>query len=262
MIRRLSVIILIFLIVGQVWAQTKPASPIAPTGDWATNMIRAYVFNEGSGTSINDLSPVDANGTVTNTDMWGSDAEGAFITTDNDPVRVGDIAVGLPGASIQAFSFYFRAKYVAGENNYFLTTYSSSNIDMAFYDPVGSSEVQFIAYNAVLTQGACDPANNTLTNGNKYNIIGTYAGDSLRLYVNGVKLAAAVLTGNLSNRGYTTRLGQQATLYSNHSFYTLCVWQRVLSAGEIAAIESDPYIMFRASSATPNLRRQRRAIWW
>lgn len=94
----------------------------------------------------------------------------------------------------------------------------------------------------------------TWSNGTKYNLIGTYDGANIKIYINGALEGTTALTGNVANDGYTTRIGNGinealdvdavTSQFTNEGIYTVCIWQRVISSSEIAAIQADPYVMF------------------
>lgn len=250
-----------------VWGQTKPASPVLQDG-WSTSCVRALALNEGSGTTLTDLS-----GTATvslNTASWASDSEGNYWTGGGEGIRYIELNTGLPGASVSTYSWYMRIKWTHDGfiGGYAATFTGSGSIDVQFLDPSGENEMRFSITNASSTCVQCNPgASGDLEHSpeTKYNVIGTYDGDSIKVYLNGVKVCARAQTGDIKNSGYTTRVGQglnnsggcsgsTSTAGSAANVYTTCIWQRVLTAEEIAAIEVDPYVMFREPSGQSRRR--------
>lgn len=253
---RLIVFLLTILLPALLFAQMKPKTPVLQAG-WKTNCVRALLLNEGSGTSLTDMS-----GTATvslNVAAWGSDSEGPYFNNvGSAPHAYIELSTGLPGASISTLSWYMRIKsIITGGQLGWAATFTGAGgrlMNMHWFDPVASDEPQFVLKNGSGTQIAVDTPNDILVINKKYNIVGTYAGDSIRVYLNGRKVGSAPLTGNLANDGYTTRIGQglDAALDTDDTalndasvqIYCVAIWQRVLTAAEISQIEKNPYVMF------------------
>lgn len=254
-----------YVMFALLWAQVKPASPSLQAG-WSTNCIRALLLNEGTGTTVDDMSPVDAACALNVSTLWASDTEGNYVDTGlafgNDYISLN---TGLPGAGINSLTWYWRINwfYSSGAILGLAATFTGSppTSDIQWYSPVENMEPQFLILNASDVCVACNIPNAfQFAQNTKYNVIGTYDGDSIKVYVNGVKKCSVAQTGNIRNHGYTTRVGEgtngevggagncggASVNFPRMKVYTICVWQRVITSTEIAQIQDDPYVMFGA----------------
>ncbi len=239
-----------------IFCQVKPASPSLQSG-WSTNCVRAIILNEGSGTDVADLS-----GTATctlNLASWGSDSEGPYF--DAAGAEYISLNTGLPGASIGAYSWYMRMRITGtGALQGLAATLTGSPFfldDLRWQDDVTDNRLIYYVKNGSGTCATCNPSGDTYTADVKFNVIGIYDGDSVKVYVDGVRRCAAALTGNLQNSGYTTRIGfsnngafgciSNDANFQSFRIYTVCIWTRALNSTEIAQIELAPYVMFGES---------------
>lgn len=237
-------------------AQPKHNNSIDVTGTWADSCKRLVFLNEGSGTTLDDKSSGTNRSLNTTTGVWQTDKEGTYATVNNPSTAYIEFSTGLPTASCQAFTLYLRMKYDADvTNGAFLGTFTCSptpTYDFMFGEPAATTrEFQWRVFNASGTEATCNPANNLLTVGEKYNFICTYDGANIRLYYDNIEVASAALTGNMRVSSYTFRIGQAARTDGSacsvplNSLYIVAVWTRVLSATERALIQRDPYVMVR-----------------
>jgi hypothetical protein len=250
------------MMLAPLWAQVKPAVPVLQSG-WSSQCVRALPMHEGTGTTLDDMSSVDAACTLSDALVWVSDTEGNYIDTNS---QLGSefisLASGLPGASIDSLTYYIRIKYTqtgalgtGNAGNGFAATYTNgppADVDLHFYG-TADSLFQWIVKNGSGSYGIASSTTKQVLNG-KYNLIGTYDGANVKVYVNGSLEGTTALTGNIANDGFTSRvcIGQSLNIggvgsvqaFVNIAVYTVCIWQRVLTPTEIAQIELAPYVMF------------------
>ena len=220
---------------------------------WSTNCIRAVLLNEGTGTSLTDMSGT-ATVSLNIVGLWTTDAEGPFVkTTLVVGVNYVSLNTGLPGAGVQAYTWYMRIKMASASGSQFGFASTFTGIGDANVNWSGS--VENFAWNVRNATDVCAScvSNTAMAQDRKYNLIGTYDGSNVIFYLNGKKVCTIAQTGNIDNDGYTTRIGHGINTdvcngpgSTNPTVQILCtaVWNRVLNATEISQIEKNPYVMF------------------
>lgn len=244
-----------FLALGQ----TKPRNPNAPSGSWATSLLRAYAFSRLDSIrvdSVKDWSSIGQWGTSTATSAaWtneGTESPGYYIAgTAARVLSSGNLSTS--GITNQ-FSIVMRLKL--GGNG---TVRSPISLHNRLSTPSIIFELKEFGYSqagsfCVQTSGNVCSSSGTLGGvGTKVTVIATYAGDSTRIWINGTRKDADAQTGNITvTSGYLLKIGQSDaggfdTTYNGGYIYMCCLWGRVITQSEINSITSDPYVMFKAS---------------
>lgn len=244
------------LVFGQS-AKTKPRTIIAPSGSWATNLVRAYAFSRLDSIAGDSLKDWSSN------NVWGKSTDGTGWTNEG---------IESPGRNInitQARVFGCGALNTIGITDQLtvvqrikLTTSGTVNESLSLRDRLDTPAESFIvedidedadASNFCINNGslACASVGDCGAHNNYVTILATYAGDSIRVWLNGTKKAATVKTGNIiTDANYILAVGGGVSgAFDSHFAGTIlmtCVWKRVITQTEINQITTDPYVMFRA----------------
>jgi hypothetical protein len=194
--------------------------------------IRSY---SGSGLTISDLSGFGNTGILTNGPTF-SGLNGGYIVLDgtNDHIDCGNSSSlsDIGGSSnVTASAWVYYTAYGGGGNSYSVITVKGfpwtwlmenpSNI-FQFRISAGGSDVQ-----------VADTSTHLLNTW--YNVVGTYDGSNMRIYVNGALKNTRAQTGTLGSNSITAKVGTyQGTNYNlNGRIANVSIYNRALSASEI-----------------------------
>jgi hypothetical protein len=188
-----------------------------------------------SGTTWTDLSKNGNNGTVVNSPTFSSSNVGSlvfngsnqYVTLTYDPILTNQVTfetwVSLSATSPNNVGTIFSRETIAGGSYRML--YSSGWF----------SWICATVNNGWYTTGTNIFANvDSFTN--IYQVVGTYNGSNLRLYVNGVLMSTgASISGNILSTGtfYLIRREANNTDYGKGIIYTHRIYNRALSASEV-----------------------------
>jgi len=224
--------------------QTKPppGTQIDRGHPLSRGLLSCYAFNEGAGSRVNDVAG-GRFGTLTGT-AWGKSRSGACLQLDgvDDYVSLGEFA-GL-GARNRTFAInVFTPSLVTGghrmlsfQQDDVSTSPRTFEIDLRS----GSSSAGFGAspFNGFVFFTAAS------TGWQQY--VATITGQTVTLYINGVLIGSATNTGTAPNNciGYIGRFNATTGLYCGGSVDNLSIWNRALSAREVAQFSAEPFQMF------------------
>lgn len=252
---------------------TKPRTFYAPSGTWADSLIRAYAFTPTDSAMVDSVKDWSSQGVwavEVNAPAGGPGNYWCNELTETPGLNIG----GRQDRRLQAGNFDVLGitdqvtvvQRVRITNTLTTGTWGTSltfrNVSSPFTASIRFDDIDYVAdvsnfgvntgTEALASMGTLGIPMQYIT------IIGTYAGDSIRVYLDGVKKAATVKTGNIiipaSN---ILELGANNTSFFIGNILMTCIWKRVLTADEIAEIAADPYVMFRASSSTKTFWRRR-----
>lgn len=227
----------------------KPPAPVLNgSHPLAANLIGAWLFNEGSGGSVEDLSTRNNNMTLVNVDPgdWVQDATGWRVDFDGaselaqsaaDIFNNADLASGSvflvgslpPGAAVNRFLFS-----IEGFVNILMRT---GGVLGGHSDGSGTDKVV-----------GATPVNNST----RFDALLTWATNTrINLYLNGVADSAQGTPSAAPNVEATA--GRATAIAANFgaashiamSAYTCYVFNKELSAAEAAELHADPWAMFR-----------------
>jgi len=168
------------------------------------SLVAAYGFNEGSGTTLTDLSGNGNNGTISGATWTTSGKYGgalsfngtsSTVTIKNSPSL--DLTTGM---TLEAWvnpttvSSAWRDVIYKGNDNYFLEATSANKKLPGAGGTFGGANVA--------TYGTSALATNTWTY-----LTETYDGATLRLYVNGVQVSSMAQTGNILTSTNALQIG-------------------------------------------------------
>jgi len=193
----------------------------------------------GTGTAWNDLSGNNHNGTLTNGPIFSSTFKGGFLFDGiNEHVSIPYSSI----FNIQNFTLSAWVRFVTFDTfNALLTNPQTGTIDGGWPSPYTSWMLR-INSNTTITVAIGTSTtysgrgfSYTLSTNTIYNIVGTYNGSLAMCYINGSKLGESALSGTIN---YTSKPVVVGTDYggsfSNCSIYNTSVYNRALSASEIA----------------------------
>jgi len=243
-----------------VWL-TKP--PLGTQLDWAnplnTGLVGLWIFNEGIGDKVYDLSGNENTGTLTNM---------AFPSTPTsgwNPGRLGP-AIALDGSD---------DRVNCGNNPIFNIT---DTITMSAWvmlnqndnlNPIVTKDLAYILRRTNLAEGkyfqflvrtggiwsskAISIA--VATPGVWYHVVGTYNKDggtnNLNIYVNGVRGTPQTVTGTIDTNTELVNIGFRIVNFFNGLIDESRIWNRVLTNDEILTLYTSPYSMFIDESTCP-----------
>jgi len=222
-------------------------TPICKGHPLARSLRGYWPMNEGSGSTVYDLSGNRCNGTFVQTVGWVAGHRGPATWYDGS----GDyINIGEPTALDQDFaqitiaaSIYIpddtgqRAILGKYANWYFAT---NGNADLRLrHSEVGDGTTE---------------VNPGFVSGNWYDVAVTYDGSAVRFYVDGRYIGGETgLSGTLGTNDYGIAIGNYAAgigwSYKGNMDY-VAMWSRALTASEIADLYADPFQMFESPGTT------------
>lgn len=210
----------------------------------ANGLIFCAPLWEGAG-SVRDLVGGNAAALAGNAD-WKVLDTGPGLTNPGaaaDGVNFGNIPIGSGEAQLTVAGLV--RPDVASTEDMIASKHSGGPFYLSF---LGAGDLRFMTQTAggrVDTDSPCVPST---TEFGLY--AGTYDGATVRLYANGVQLAnTEAQTGALTSTAGNFWIGNYGTGAVGWSFNgdiaLAAVWNRALSAGEIAQLYADPWCMFR-----------------
>ncbi len=235
---------------------TKPASPALQGGNsLSTGLVVGLMLGEGSGSTSTDLSGNSATGTLTSGATWTTDAAGnAVACTGGQYLSVPWPAV----ASGDDYAFLCTLLPTSWPGGFTLSWDDTGRQWSLFFDTSGG-----LSFNGTMTAFISVPGN--LTAGTLWRSVITRVSAVCYWYVNGSLLqtissglaTTASATSTTLHFGDTTGAGSSF----NGLYDEVCFWNaRGLSAGDVAALETDPYQMFRPGAPPPALPPQSRFV--
>jgi Concanavalin A-like lectin/glucanases superfamily/PKD domain len=206
----------------------------------ATSLVAAYSFNEGSGTTVTDVSGNGNHGTITGATWTTSGRFGKALTFDgvNDWVSINDagsldLTAGLtlsawiyPTATLTGWRTVIQKEHTSGAV-YYLHASSSTN------QPATGV---FIGAERILSGGTRPPANAWT------HLAATYDGARQRLYINGVEVANRVQTGQIQVSSGRLRIGGNSIWgeYFRGRIDEVRIYNRALTASDIQSDMNAP----------------------
>jgi fibronectin type 3 domain-containing protein len=209
-------------------------TPAAPSG-----LVAAYSFDEGAGTTVTDGSGNGNNGTVsgttwTSTGKYGSalifNGTGALVTINDSTSLHLTTAMTLEAwVNPSTVSSAWRDVIYKGSDNYYLEATSSQSAVPGGGGTFGVADV--VAYGT----GALTA--NTWTH-----LAVTYDGTTLRLYVNGTRVASGAQTGNILTSTDPLQIGGDSIYgqYFQGTIDEVRVYNVVLTAAQIQSDMNTP----------------------
>ena len=173
------------------------------------NTVGLWHFNEGTSTTAYDASGNSNNGTLTNGPVWNGPTDSqvglgkSSMKFDgvNDYVTVADNATLDPGTAITVEAWinidaFSGTPSVVGKR-------TSGNVGGYLLSPNASGTLFFYIYDAAWYNAS----GGTLTANRWYHIAGTYDGNTISAYIDGVQVGSTARTGDIDNTTATLQIG-------------------------------------------------------
>lgn len=249
--KKLPIILLLFLITtlafGQYFAPNqKPmlGEQVNGAHPLSKGLVSCWLFNEGSGNKVFDLSGNGNTGTYTGAPDWGAGFYGPQVRCDNDQYitfankatnyitdKFTIVWVGTPAQLTSSIRRFFVGQYQLDSNHYDWGLYIQTDYTVSLFVNTGSA-----VYSTTTS---------SLSVGVKTHIIATYDGANLRIYFNGIEQDSDAQTGNVTGN-YDFRLGGfwNATQYADVKTDVLNFYNRTLSPSEISELYQKSFCIF------------------
>lgn len=194
--------------------------------------VRSYA---GSGSTIYDLSGFGNTGILTNGPTFSA-LNGGSIVLDgtNDHIDCGNNSSlsNIGGSSnVTASAWVYYTAYGGGGQAYSVITVKGFPWTWLLENPSATFTFRISAGGADVN--VVDTSTHLLNTW--YNVVGTYDGSNMRIYVNGVLKNTRAQTGTLGTNSITAKIGTyQGTNYNlTGRIANVCIYNRALSASEI-----------------------------
>ena len=232
-------------------------------GDFTSDLVGWWSFNEGSGTVAADKSGNGLNGTVYGSPTWGNGALPARTGTGIDFDGVNDCVL-MPYSSkleMQPNDSLTLAAWVKAPAGNFTALWSDNTINNNYY--FGASSNSFIfSYTDAATDNYYMTTNSDFTANTWQHVVVTYTNgrrDSAQFYINGVAVptggwyfgdgsSLAVPEGRPFSVGCANDNGMPPNWYSAVSVDDVRVYKRALSAQDVLAL----YNSYQSGQLTNN----------
>lgn len=224
----------------------------------AAGLCGCWLFNEGSGSKVHDYSGQGNMGTLTNindppisTSGWSAGLHGGAITFDGSD----DYLEVTRSTSIEPARLTLLAwVYFLGmpENSGVIFDKANTSHADPYYDyhlrsdAAGASITFAIPIGAYTTADALTITGLSLLNKTSF-ISATYDQTTMRLYLNGIEIGNKVNTGTITYHNTNLIIGSFRNLTTGNFsglIYSTMIYDRALSANEIAYLYAFPYCMF------------------
>jgi len=242
---------------GFRWRDKPPLGTLLDGSRPLSSDLRAFwAANEGTGDRLADLSGNGNHATLFGASAWtaGSDGPGLVFTSTSQYGSVPDSASLKPTTAITVWaavptvtattSGYLISKTVGNWNYYLRLNQPNQSIDGLISTAGGLIGLSIGGQGGFLAPYLGKPLQVAIT----------YDDSSACLYVNGVLAQSKPASGALSLTNDSLGIGARGGDGNNAESAAITaggIWGRALSAGEIAALNADPYAMF----AAPSVRR-------
>jgi len=190
----------------------------------------------GTGTAWVDMSGVGNNGTLINGVGYSTDNKGSMVFDGvNDYADCGNTTSlsdigGTTNITVSVWAYYNA--YGGGGQSYSVMTVKGNPWTWLLENPSNTFKFRITAGGADVN--VADTSAHSLNTW--YNVVGTYDGSSMRIYVNGVLKNTKTQAGTLATNTSTAKIGTfQGTNYNlNGKISNVSIYNRALTAVEIS----------------------------
>jgi len=212
----------------------------------ARGLVGCWIFNEGGGNEVFDLSGNNLSGTFTSGLLWAPGAQGYCVQSDTDGEYISVADCSLLRSAHVTVACYVNITNVgpAIGDGIVSKNDAAGSEGWALRNCVGYLRWGINAYNSNIAQSDAG----TITAGNWYFLVGTYDGVTCRVYIDGIEAASADDAGPISYGSDALNIGrmfQSDTYTSDQQISYVMIWDRALTGAEIALLYRQPFCMFR-----------------
>ncbi len=244
--RKLLFILLLSSSAFGQWSGVKPM--LGRQVNWAhpasKGLVGFWLFNEGSGNTVFDLSGKGNTGTFTGTaPSWSAGKFGSSVLLPgtDEYIDAGDFSGLMPN---DTFSVSIWVKQIGQAPNSTMIGQVTPSSDGWMLYQHGNSPIEFFVYNYTVDKAS---GSAPLTLKKWTHLVGVSTSTYTYLYKNGVlDGSAAKGAGSYAVPGGTLKMGKYGgnANYLNGQIDLPMVWNRALSASEIALLYREPFCMF------------------
>lgn len=223
--------------------------------DWTNpitkGLVGCWLFNEGSGLRINDLSGNNNHGTLTGfepfsaTSGWTGGKTGTALNFNggsnsvNNGTLTNDVGNGTNNFSISAWiksNDVTQLKAIAGKVKFNLNEWGIYQNNSLLYFQIRGAAL------------ASSVSTSTISNNKWYFVVGVRKENMISIYLDGNiinTLVTIVSPNTLSDNFYVGRRVLNNDFNFKGIIEEVAIWSRALSDNEIKSIYSEPYAMFK-----------------
>jgi len=212
----------------------------------AKGLVGYWLFNEGAGNTVFDLSGKNNIGTLVGAPTWGLGRSGKALGFDGDDyVSIPDSSDWDIGSGDYSIESWFKT---SSSGDIFVVGQSNAGGSASWYlriNGISANKISFVT--SVSTVAKIVTSTTSVNDGAWYHVVGIIRSGTMYLYVNGISEGTPLAIGavdNYNNAVSIGRLGEYDGLYFNGSIDEVRIYNRALSANEIAWLYREPYAMF------------------
>jgi len=223
------------------WRQKPPpGGKLDVTHPLAAGLAGCWMLNEGSGPTLVDLTRRGVDASLVGGPTWSSGRDGFALTYSGGSGQYATVSAGAAAAALQPAGQVSVEAWgqlavapVGGTYYILVCQYSTGYLLTA----IGGT-LYFYA-------GSGSASGGTLTAGGWHQVVGTYDGATVRIYLDGAPVGSAAATGAIAYSGLPFRIGSDSNGLSNWNggIGPVRVWSRALGASEVAALYAEPYAL-------------------
>ena len=231
--------------------QVKPILPVLQQAHpLARGLVGAWLFFERGGTTLYDLSGNNNKGTLTGfpPTPWIVDLHGTALTCDgvNDYVTVPNNASLNPSqltlecwvkVNVAEINVLFgKTTSTSWNDGYALDIYIAAKTFGFWVNHYTNADIRSVT---------------VATSGQRYHVVGTYDLSNLKIYINGILEGTLAYTTAITHSATQLEIGRNVdpALYFDGVFEEVAIWNRALTAREVAERYPNPWALFRPSLA-------------
>ena len=194
----------------------------------------------GTGTTWNDISGNNNNGTLTNGPTFSGIGKQASIVFDgvDDLVNCGNSSSILAITNQVTFGGFVKFNTFGNYRRFIFKDNGTQGVIECFYNPSANKFDTEIVTSGVRTsiKSTTTPSTNII-----YYLVGTYDGSNMKIYINGILENTTTKTGNIDIGpggglflGNTNGGASPDSYYLNGNIYNVQIYNRALSAAEVS----------------------------
>ena len=217
----------------------------------ARSLGACWLFNEGAGAEVPDLSGNGWAGTLQGAPSWIASRFGSALYYDGDNDRVETSSPVITSAPVSA-SFWFEADElpsVRAEDGTLLIQRTTGSPYQSFRTLINDADdkILFLIYNASGVQTVSISSDSAIETGAWYHVVFILDPDyDAYMYVNGVQQTATGNSASLYNANDALRLGSRTGTADDFKgkIDLVTIFNRSLSASEVTLLYRDPFCLF------------------